>query len=230
MKLIHLENTDFGRSWPRVWGPYSSINGAKIVSIEQCYWLFLSASLVVIGCSMTVRILRWCYVLGQTDNCTQDGGSTKNCINQRAHGFYSNRIHTAGSVWITDTITNVMIHYNTSPQKCCAWLITKGSKLQWQSFANGFKLSWRQPINEALHWSFEKRDGRSWRTVVNYYTGLSDYIQNEADPLWHEVGIVNVRWTKQLCQLLFTICKCKPALMKHYTDHLRREMEEVEGQ
>ena len=22
----------------------------------------------------------------------------KNCINQRAHGFYSNRIHTAGSV------------------------------------------------------------------------------------------------------------------------------------
>ena len=38
----------------------------------------------------------------------------KNCINQRAHGFYSNRIHTAGSVWITDTITNVMIHYNTS--------------------------------------------------------------------------------------------------------------------
>ena len=38
----------------------------------------------------------------------------KNCINQRVHGFYSNRIHTAGSVWITDTITNVMIHYNTS--------------------------------------------------------------------------------------------------------------------
>ena len=38
----------------------------------------------------------------------------KNCINQRAHGFYSNRIHTAGSVRITDTITNVMIHYNTS--------------------------------------------------------------------------------------------------------------------
>ena len=38
----------------------------------------------------------------------------KNCINQRAHGFYSNRIHTAGSVWITDTaVTNVMIHYNT---------------------------------------------------------------------------------------------------------------------
>ena len=36
----------------------------------------------------------------------------KNCINQRAHGFYSNRIHTAGSVWITDTITIVMIHYN----------------------------------------------------------------------------------------------------------------------
>ena len=36
----------------------------------------------------------------------------KNCINQRAHGFYSNRIHTAGWVWITDTITNVMTHYN----------------------------------------------------------------------------------------------------------------------
>ena len=32
----------------------------------------------------------------------------KNCINQRAHGFYSNRIPTAGSVWITDTITNVI--------------------------------------------------------------------------------------------------------------------------
>ena len=44
----------------------------------------------------------------------------KNCINQRAHGFYSNRIHTVGSVWITDTITNLMIHYNTSTQKCCA--------------------------------------------------------------------------------------------------------------
>ena len=36
----------------------------------------------------------------------------KNCINQRAHGFYSNRIHTAGSLWITDTITTIMIHYN----------------------------------------------------------------------------------------------------------------------
>ena len=37
----------------------------------------------------------------------------KNCVNQGAHRFYSNLIHTEGSVWITDTITNVMIHYNS---------------------------------------------------------------------------------------------------------------------
>ena len=37
----------------------------------------------------------------------------KNCVNQGANRFYSNRIHTEGSVWITDTITNVMIHYNS---------------------------------------------------------------------------------------------------------------------
>ena len=85
------------------------------------------------GLSRALFPTTFCYVLGQTDNCTQDGGSTKNCINPRAHGFYSNRIHTAGSVWITDTITNVMIHYNTSPQKCCAWQEIKVQDNCWNS-------------------------------------------------------------------------------------------------
>ena len=57
----------------------------------------------------------------------------KNCINQRAHGFYSNLIHTAGSVWITDIVTNVMIHYNTSRQKCCAWQEIKVEDNCWNS-------------------------------------------------------------------------------------------------
>ena len=57
----------------------------------------------------------------------------KSRINQRARGFNSDHLHTAGSVWITDTTTNVMIHYNTSPQKCCAWQEIKVQDNFWNS-------------------------------------------------------------------------------------------------
>ena len=73
----------------------------------------------------------------------------KNCINQGAHGFYSNRIHIAGSVWITDTITNVMIHYNTSPQKCCAWQEIKVQDNCWNP-RNDQKFKKRTKLLEAL--------------------------------------------------------------------------------
>ena len=88
--------------------------------------LFQSLQVAIDACSSWIELLyfaeAWhgrsisrrqkCYVLGQADNCTQIADQIKNCINHRAHGFYSNRIHTADSVWITDTITNVMIRYN----------------------------------------------------------------------------------------------------------------------
>ena len=35
---------------------------------------------------------------GKQTTAHKMGDQLKNCINQRAHGFYSNRIHTAGTV------------------------------------------------------------------------------------------------------------------------------------
>ena len=71
----------------------------------------------------------------------------KNCINQRAHWFYSDRIHTAGSVWITDTITNVMIHYTTlytsvSSLITCVQLLNLTISTVYLDHANGGSKFW----------------------------------------------------------------------------------------
>ena len=70
--------------------------------------------------SMVARFLvaRNVMFSGKQTTAHKMADQLKNCINQRSRGFYSNCIHTAGSVWITDTITNVMIRYNKNNIKC----------------------------------------------------------------------------------------------------------------
>ena len=71
---------DFGK-------PNPSFCLVFIKNLAVCPHFVISPYGILLLCSRANRQLH-----------TQDGGSTKNCINQRAHGFYSNRIHTAGSV------------------------------------------------------------------------------------------------------------------------------------
>ena len=61
----------------------------------------------------SISVARNVMFSGKQTTARKIADQLKNCVNQGAHRFYSNRIHTEGSVWITDTITNVMIRYNS---------------------------------------------------------------------------------------------------------------------
>ena len=127
--------------------------------------------------SMVARFLvaRNVMFSGKQTTVRKMADQLKNCINQRAHGFYSNRIHTAGSVWITDTITIVMIHYNTSPLKCTVktgFFLTSGYLFRASDNSNFFRFPlnvWVIGSQLCLISAFINRNQDVWPTSVPYH-------------------------------------------------------------
>ena len=86
------------RTWVPCFSAAQTLRGVFNVATRGIELASLAITLTTLGRLKTSTINRNVMFSGKQTSARKMADELKNCINQRAHGFYSNRIHTADSV------------------------------------------------------------------------------------------------------------------------------------